>query len=105
MAQAVKWASTVILTVVIFLLVVWVGLLTSGWILPQAWSHSDQEALVLAAASLLGTATLGIGAWWAQRDPKQVTPATVPQVQRVNGTFTGNSGITGSNIGGDVNYD
>jgi hypothetical protein len=101
MARAVKWIATVVFTVATFSLATWLGLLASAWIL-KAWTHSDREALALAAASLLGTAAFGIGAWWAQRDPGRSTMAAARPEQKVTGTFINNIGFTGNNIGGDA---
>jgi hypothetical protein len=100
--RAFKWALTAALTVMIFCLGAWAGLLMFRWILPKAWSYSDQLAVALAAASLLATVAFGIGSWWAQREPQQATPARELRGQAISGTFRDNEGITGSNIGRDA---
>jgi hypothetical protein len=100
--RAFKWALITSLTAMIFCLAVWVGLLMFRWMSPKAWSHSDQLAIALAAASLLATVAFGIGSWWAQREPQQATPNSELRGQVISGTFRNNEGITGSNIGRDA---
>ena len=105
MAQAVKWAVTVILALAAFLLAMWIVLLACGS-LAGSWSHSDQVATAVAVATLIGTATLTIGGWWAQRDPGPQTPPSM-QPSQTNITNVNNSnGVIGNNIiNSEVHYD
>lgn len=105
LAQAVKWAVTVILAIVVFLLAMWIVLLACGS-LTRSWSHSDQVATAVAVATLIGTATLTIGGWWAQRDPEPQAPASIQPQQANIVSVRSSTGVIGNNItNSDVHYD
>lgn len=105
MALAVKWTVTVILAIAVFLLAMWIVLLVCGSF-ARSWSHSDQVATALAVATLIGTATLTIGGWWAQRDPGPQAHASI-QPQQTNIVNASNStGVIGNNIiNSEIHYD
>jgi hypothetical protein len=105
LAQAVKWAVTVIIAIFFFLLAMWIFLLVCGS-LTRSWSHSDQVATAVAVATLIGTATLTIGGLWAQRDRGPQTPASIQPRQTNSANVNNSTGVIGNNIiNSDVHYD
>ncbi len=105
MAQAVKWTVTVVLAIVVFLLAMWIVLLVCGS-LTRSWSHSDQVATAVAVATLIGTAALTIGGWWAQRDPGPQVLASAQPRQTNIANVSNSAGVIGNNIiKSDVRYD
>jgi cellobiose-specific phosphotransferase system component IIC len=105
LAQAVKWAVTVVLAMTVFLMALWIVLLICGF-LARSWSHSDQIATAVAVATLIGTATLTIGGWWAQRDPQPQLPVSVQPRQTSITNVSNSTGIIGNNvIDSDIHYD
>lgn len=105
MAQAGKWIVTVVLAIFGFLVAMWIVLLVCGSF-TRSWSHSDQVATAVAVATLIGTATLTIGGFWAQRGPGPQASASIqPQQTSVN-NVSNSSGFIGNNmINSDVHYD
>ena len=105
LARAVKWAVTVILAIAGFLLAMWIVLLVCGS-LTRSWSHSDQVATAVAVATLIGTATLTIGGWWAQRGPGPQAPASIQPRQTNIANVSNSTGVIGNNIiDSEVHYD
>jgi hypothetical protein len=96
---------TVILAIGVFLPAMWIVLLVCGS-LTRSWSHSDQVATAVAVATLIGTATLTIAGWWAQRDPRPQAPASIQPRQTTVAHVNDSTGLIGNNIiNSDVHYD